>query len=120
MYEHRSAPLLPRRSFVRRLVAHSAAAASILLVSLGIGTEGYHALGRQGWVDSFLNAAMILGGMGQVGEVASIAGKLFAAFFALYAGLVLITVPTLILAPVVHRLLHRLHLDSADSDQAND
>lgn len=114
MYEHRSAPLLPRRHFLRRLVAHVAAAAAVLVVSLAVGTEGYHALGGQPWVDSFLNAAMILGGMGQVGEVSSTAGKLFAAFFALYAGVVLITVPSIILAPMVHRILHRLHLTSPD------
>jgi hypothetical protein len=114
VYEHRTAPLLPRRSFLRRLAAHFAGAVSIVVVSLGIGTEGYHTLGGQGWLDAFLNASMILGGMGQVGEVASTAGKLFAAFFALYAGLVLITVPSLILAPVIHRILHKLHLESDD------
>ncbi len=112
MYEHRSDPLLPRKSFLRRLGTHGAAAALVLVVSLAIGTEGYHRFGGQPWIDAFLNAAMILGGMGQVGEVSGTAGKLFAAFFALYAGLVLITVGTIILAPVVHRVLHKLHLDS--------
>lgn len=115
MYEHRSAPLLPRRSFLRRLASHFLGVISILLISLAIGTEGYHALGKQPWVDAFLNAAMILGGMGQVGAVSETPGKLFAAFFALYAGLVLISVATLIMAPVIHRVLHRLHLES---DQA--
>ena len=117
MYEHRSAPLLPKRHFLRRLGAHVAAAAAVLGVSLAIGTQGYHALGDQSWVDSFLNAAMILGGMGQVGEVSSTGGKIFAACFALYAGLALISVATIILAPVVHRILHTLHLDSSDSDR---
>ena len=120
MYEHRSAPLLPRRSFYRRLGAHLAAAAAVVLVSLGIGVWGYHALGGQPWIDAFLNAAMILGGMGQVGEVSSTSGKLFAACFALYGGLVLITVASLILAPVVHRVLHKLHLDTPDTDAAPD
>jgi hypothetical protein len=115
MYEHRSAPLLPRRSFLRRLATHFLGATSILVVSLAIGTEGYHALGKQSWVDAFLNAAMILGGMGQVGEVSETAGKLFAAFFALYAGFVLISVATLIMAPVIHRVLHRLHLESDEA-----
>ena len=112
MYEHRSEPLIPRRSFLRRLGTHLAAVAAIVGVSLIIGTAGYHVIGGQAWVDAFLNAAMILGGMGQVGEVSSTAGKLFAAGFALYAGLILITVPAVILAPVVHRVLHKLHLDS--------
>lgn len=93
---------------------------SILLVSLAVGTEGYHLLGGQPWIDSFLNASMILGGMGQVGEVTSTGGKLFASFFALYGGLVLITVASLILAPIVHRVLHRLHLAEHEAEESEE
>ena len=120
MYEHRSDPLLSRSSFLRRLLSHFATAMAILGVSLAVGTEGYHVLGGQPWIDSFLNASMILGGMGQVGEVPSDGGKLFAAFFALYGGLVLITVASLILAPIVHRVLHRLHLNSPEADESGE
>jgi hypothetical protein len=111
MYEHRSEPLLSRLRFLRRLGLHALSASSVVLISLVIGTLGYHELGRQGWDDAFLNAAMLLGGMGQVGEVTTEAGKIFAALFALYAGLVLVAATTLILAPVLHRILHRVHLE---------
>ena len=114
MYEHRSEPLLPRAKFARRLGVHALAAFGVVSVSLGIGTLGYHELGHEGWVDAFLNAAMLLGGMGQVGEVAGDSGKLFAAIFALYAGLVLIAVTTLLFTPVLHRILHSVHLGDAD------
>ncbi len=115
MYERRSDPLLPPPRFLRRLGLHLLGAAGIILTSLALGTVGYHALGEQAWIDAFLNAAMLLGGMGQVGDLPTTAGKLFAAVFALYAGLVLIAVTTLILAPVLHRVLHSVHLeDDAD------
>ena len=116
MYEHRSEPMLSPRKFARRLVAHALAAAGVVAVSLLIGTMGYHSLGHQGWMDAFLNASMLLGGMGQVGEVTSNSGKLFAAFFSLYSGLVLIAGTTLLFAPVLHRILHRIHLDDSDTD----
>jgi len=115
MYEHRSEPLLPPTKFARRLAAHALAAAGLVSVSLVVGTVGYHALGHEAWVDAFLNAAMLLGGMGQVGEVAGNPGKLFAAIFALYSGLVLIAVTTLLFSPVLHRILHRVHLEDPDT-----
>jgi hypothetical protein len=111
MYEHQSVPLLSRSHFMRRVVGHLLWAVGLVALSLGLGTLGYHAFGRQSWIDAFLNSAMLLGGMGQVGEVATTSGKAFAALFALYAGLVLIAVTTLILAPVLHRILHSVHLE---------
>jgi hypothetical protein len=117
MYEHRSEPLLSGPRFLRRLGSHALCATLIVIGSLAMGTLGYHALGKQPWVDAFLNAAMLLGGMGPVGEVSSTEGKIFAACFALYAGLVLIAVTTIILAPVLHRILHRVHLDEDQSDR---
>lgn len=110
-YEHRSAPLLPTRLFVRRLWRHFQLAAVLVLVSLGLGMAGYHYLAGFAWIDALLNSAMLLGGMGPVGELPSTAGKLFAAFFALYSGLVLITASGILLAPVLHRVMHRLHLE---------
>lgn len=115
MYERRSDPLLPHPLFLRRLALHLLWAGGLVLVSLCIGTLGYHALGRTRWIDAFLNAAMLIGGMGQVGEVSTAAGKVFASLFALYAGLVMITVTTLLTAPVLHRILHTLHADENDT-----
>lgn len=118
MYEHRSKPLLSRRHFVRRLALHLLCAGAVVAVSLGLGMLGYHGFGRQSWIDAFLNAAMLLGGMGPVGELATSSGKIFAGIYALYAGLVLIAVASLLLAPVLHRVLHRVHLETDDDEQA--
>jgi len=114
MYEHRSHPLLSNPHFLRRLGMHVLWASVVVVISLVIGTLGYHGFGGQSWEDAFLNAAMLLGGMGQIGELTTRAGKLFAALFALYAGLVLIAVTTLLLAPVLHRILHTVHLEESD------
>lgn len=120
MYEHRTAPLLPIPAFLRRLGSHVAVGLGIGAVSLLIGTLGYRHLGGMPWIDAFLNSAMLLGGMGQIGNVDSTGGKLFAAFFSLYAGIVLITVASIMLAPVVHRLLHRLHLESDGAEESEE
>lgn len=80
-------------------------------LSLVIGILGYHLTEGMGWLDAFLNAAMLLGGMGPVGAVHTTAGKLFAGLYALYSGLILIGVAGLLLAPFMHRLLHKFHLE---------
>ena len=80
-------------------------------VSVSLGMIGFHVLAQQTWLDAFLNAAMLLGGMGPVGEIQSTPGKLFAGFFALYAGLFFITSFAILAAPVIHRLLHKFHAD---------
>jgi len=118
MYENHAQPLIPIRHFVRRLAGHSLAAAAVVGVSLAIGTLGYHQYARLAWIDSFLNASMLLGGMGPVGELHNDSGKIFASLFALYSGLMLIAVTTLILAPVLHRVLHRVHLEDAEVDES--
>lgn len=110
-YEHRSAHLLPFRQFLRRMVRHVGLVAVVVIVSLGIGMVGYVELARMSWVDAFVNAAMLLGGMGPVGELPNDASKIFAGVYALYAGLVFIVSAGVLLAPVVHRILHRLHAD---------
>lgn len=89
-------------------------ALTLVVISLAAGTVGYHLFGHQAWIDAFLNSAMLLGGMGQVAEVTTNSGKIFAALFALYAGLLLIVVTTIMLAPVLHRILHRIHLEGAE------
>jgi hypothetical protein len=90
---------------------HFLLALSIVMGSLLLGMVGYHVLAHFTWIDSFLNAAMLLGGMGPVGDIPTASGKLFAGMYALYAGLVLIAASAVLLTPVLHRLLHRLHLD---------
>ena len=111
MYEHRDAPLLPRRQFWGRIARHVSYAAGLIAGSLVAGTAGFHFLALQDPVDAFLNAAMLLGGMGPVGEIRSTGGKVFAAAFALYAGLVFLVVGAVLLTPLIHRFLHRFHLE---------
>ena len=111
LYEHRTAPLLPRHLFWRRMAQHGGAAAAIILVSLAGGMVGYHMLGSLPWIDAFLNASMILGGMGPVDAMTTSAAKLFSALFALYSGVVFLIVAGFLVAPVFHRVLHRFHLE---------
>ena len=109
MYESRQQAPIARATFVQRLLRHLFAALGLLLASLAIGMLGYVILERLSWIDAFLNAAMLLGGMGPVNPPQTNAGKLFAGLYALYAGLVFIVSAALILTPMVHRLLHRFH-----------
>lgn len=111
MFEHRSDPLLPRHSFVCRVVGYAAAASTLVGAALGLGVVGYHFLGGLSWLDALVNASMILGGMGPVDPITSPAGKVFASFYALFSGLLFIGAASLVLAPFVHRVMHRLHLD---------
>ena len=114
-YEHRSQPLLSRRLFLRRLGRHALAAAGLIAGSLGLGVLGYHVFEGLSWLDSLLNASMILGGMGPVSELHSRAGKLFASFYALFAGIVFLVTASVLLAPLAHRVLHRLHFEGIKS-----
>jgi hypothetical protein len=115
MYEHRGAPLLPRRQFFNRLATHALAAVVIGFGALWLGMAGYHWLEGFSWLDAYLNAAMILGGMGPVAELHTSAGKLFAGTYALFAGVVFLVVAGVVFAPVVHRTLHRFHLADAEN-----
>jgi hypothetical protein len=115
MYEHRSQPLLSRTQFILR-VAWSAAVALLLVgVSLFVGMLGYRNFEHMSWIDAFLNASMLLGGMGPVKAPEYHDGKIFAGLYALYCGLVVIFVAGLLLAPVLHRVLHRLHVERGNS-----
>ncbi len=98
-------------SFVRRVARHAAAASGLLLFSLLMGMAGYVYFENLPWLDGFLNAAMLLGGMGPVNALTTNAGKLFAGLYALYAGLVFLVIAGLMLAPVLHRVLHKFHWD---------
>jgi hypothetical protein len=110
MYEHRSHPLLSRAKFIRRVGRHLVVALLFIAVALGIGVVGYRYLGHLSWIDSLLNASMILGGMGPVDPLQSTAAKIFASCYALFSGLAFIGIAGVLLAPFAHRLLHRFHI----------
>jgi hypothetical protein len=111
IYEHRTEPLLPRRQFYRRLGRHALVALGLMAAALGLGVLGYHLTEGLPWLDSVLNASMILGGMGPVAVLHTPAGKLFASFYALFSGAVFLGMAGIVVAPIAHRLLHRLHLE---------
>lgn len=111
MYEHRTHRPLARRLFVRRLLLHFLGAAVLVIGSLLLGMAGYAYFEDLGWHDAFLNAAMLMGGEGPILSPETDGGKLFAGFYALYSGLVFIVVTGIVLAPLIHRLLHRFHWD---------
>jgi hypothetical protein len=115
-YEHRSDPLLTRAQFRRRLQQHGLLALALIFGSLGVGVLGYRLIEGLSWIDSLLNASMLLGGMGEVSELHTTGGKLFASGFAIYSGLLVLAVAGLIAAPIAHRILHRLHLATRESE----
>lgn len=114
MFESRTAPLAPRHVFLWRFLRYFASATVLVGVSLGAGILGYHFIAGLDWIDSVLNASMILGGMGPVDPLKSDAAKLFASAYALYSGLLAITVMGMVLAPLAHRALHLFHLEEED------
>ena len=116
LYEHRSDPLLPRTQFLIRLLRHGMASFLLLMVSLGIGVLGYRLTEGLSWIDALLNASMILGGMGPVNAMQSDAGKIFASAYALFSGMIFLVLAGIVIAPVAHRLLHRIHLDTPEDD----
>lgn len=109
MYEPKAHRPIPRHRFVWRVLRHAAAALALLLLSLLLGMAGYAYFEQLPWRDAFLNAAMLMGGMGPVNAPLTDGGKLFAGVYALYAGLVLLVAAGLLVAPIVHRLMHRFH-----------
>ena len=108
--ERRHEPLASRGVFLRRVLLYLGFSIGIIGVSLGIGMLGYHFTEHLSWLDSLLNASMILGGMGPVNPLTTDAGKLFASFYALFAGMVFLVAVGVLLAPVVHRFFHTFHL----------
>jgi hypothetical protein len=102
--------ILPMHMFIRRMVKYFLIAAAIGIVSLFIGIAGYHWLGHLGWVDSLLNASMILGGMGPVDPLHDNDAKIFASFYALFSGVIFLTTVAIFLSPIAHRMLHILHV----------
>jgi hypothetical protein len=110
-YESRSQPLAPMQRYVWRVAASFLIAVLLIGGSLLAGMWGYAHFEGMNWLDAFLNAAMILSGMGPADQLRTDAGKLFAGCYALYSGLVIVLVSGIVLAPIVHRILHRFHVD---------
>jgi hypothetical protein len=117
MFEHRTEKLLPRAAFIRRMLKYALVSFGFVVISLVIGMAGYHQFEGMGWIDAFVNAAMLMGGMGPVSELHTDAGKLFAGVYALYCGLVVVIAIGLLVAPVLHRTLHHFHVES-EADEA--
>jgi hypothetical protein len=117
-FERRHKPLLPARKFLIRAAWYFFISVLILLGSLGIGMLGYHHYGESlSWVDSFLNASMILTGMGPVDAMKSDAAKIFAGFYALFSGIAFLTVVAVLFAPIIHRFFHAFHLDMDEPEK---
>jgi hypothetical protein len=111
MYEHRKQKLASIATFYQRVLKNILLAVVIMLVCLAIGIAGYHYTAGIPWLDALHNASMILSGMGPVVEINTVSGKWFSSFYALFSGVVFITNFGIILAPAMHRMFHRLHLE---------
>jgi hypothetical protein len=113
-FEHHAQPVIPAERFMVRLAHSGAIAFALIIVSLLVGMAGYRWLEGIAWIDAFLNAAMLLGGMGPIHTPVTEGGKLFAGLYALYCGLAVILVAGVILAPIAHLILHRFHMESRE------
>ncbi len=116
MFENKSEPLLTRSQFVHRMLTYAGLSIGIIAVSLAIGILGYHYFEGLSWLDALVNASMLLGGMGPVNPLRTTAGKLFASFYALFSGMVLLVAVGVLIGPVFHRILHQFHLEIKDGD----
>ena len=114
MFERRHEQLAPVPVFIRRIIASLLAALGLIVVALFIGICGYHFLAGFNWIDSLLEASMILGGMGPVNQLPTDAAKVFASIYALFSGLILIALMGIILSPLAHRVMHKFHVDEKD------
>ena len=114
MFENRRDPILPTPIFIRRLLVCLGLALAIIAVALSIGVAGYYFIAGLPWIDALLNASMILTGMGPVDVLRSNAAKVFASFYALFSGVVFISLMGLLLSPIAHRVLHKFHLSDED------
>ena len=114
--EH-SRHLLPWDLFVRRFLKYLLFSILLAGVGLGFGILGYRLFAGFSWVDAFMNAAMILTGMGPVGQLTTTSAKLFASIYALFSGLIFLTASSVIIAPIFHRLLHKFHLEGLEKDE---
>jgi hypothetical protein len=113
--EGRQDRLLSRRAFVGRLAKSAGVATVLIAISLFAGMAGYHCFEGLPWIDAYVNAAMILSGMGPLDAPKTWGGKLFAGTYALYSGLALILAAGILFTPVIHRMLHQFHLEGKES-----
>ena len=119
MFGDRHTRLAPRAVFLGRLARSLAVASVLILASLAVGVGGYHWIAGLAWVDAFLNASMILGGMGPVDALTTVPAKVFGACYALFSGLVLVGATGLVLGPILHRMLHKFHLDDLEDNSGD-
>ena len=110
VFEHKSQPVLPFRLFLVRVLRYFLFAMLLIIISLGLGMLGYHHVAQISWIDSLLNASMILTGMGPVNEMTTTGAKVFASVYALFSGIVFLSTVAVFFAPIAHRLLHLLHV----------
>jgi hypothetical protein len=113
-YERRADELAPRSIFIKRIVGSLGIALCVIAAALTIGIAGYHFIAGFNWIDSLLEASMILGGMGPVNEMHGDGPKIFASIYALFSGLIVIALMGIMLSPVVHRVMHKFHVDEED------
>ncbi|MFH0918308.1 MAG: hypothetical protein V1830_04155 [Candidatus Omnitrophota bacterium] len=114
MFEGKHQKIVPVSVFIKRLFIFIGIAMLLILFALAMGIAGYHWIAGFSWVDALLNASMILGGMGPVNPLTSTAAKIFASVYALFSGLVFIAVMGIVFSPIVHRMLHKFHIDDRD------
>jgi hypothetical protein len=116
--EHKKQKVVPFPNFLMRLGRYSLLALFLVIISLAIGIAGYHFIGQLSWIDSFYMSSMILTGMGPIGDLPmrTNAGKLFSSFFALYSGVAFLTMTAVFLTPIIHRLLHILHVEQDENE----
>src|SRR5688500_8639579 len=114
MYEHRKQKLASMATFYQRVLKNILLAAAVMIICLIIGVFGYHYTANIAWLDALHNACMILSGMGPVVEINTVKGKWFSSFYALFSGVVFITNIGIILAPAMHRMFHRLHIEDRE------
>ncbi len=114
--EHKNQSLATQKKFIRRMGKYLRFTTLLIFISLMIGTFGYHWIGQISWLDSFHMSSMILTGMGPVIELKSVAGKLFSSFYALYSGVAFLSITAVFFAPIIHRLLHILHVEDTNTN----
>lgn len=119
MFEHISRPLIPIHQFKSRLMRSALLGMAMVIVSLAIGMAGFlHYFPKMDWADAFVNASMLLGGMGPLASPETTGAKIFSGLYALYCGLMVVMTTAVIFAPAVHRFLHAMHSDDGDADDA--
>lgn len=116
MFERKNEKLAPLSIFIKRMATSAGMAGILIAIALLIGIFGYHSIAGFNWIDSLLEASMILGGMGPVQPLndSQVTAKWFASGYALFSGLVFIAVMSIVLAPIIHRILHKFHIDERD------